>query len=339
MRKLEKRRIRSFGPLVAALALVGFAGAAQAGTGRLLSRWMSRAPAIDGQLGAGEWSAATFVDLGNGVTLRIGSDDRTLYLGLLDSGDTEIGGGDAFLLYFDDEGGPTPVLDDGLWTHSLCHESPELGEGGIDFMSNGQVRFDEYVQDEGCAGQLLTGRFTAGVGVPPQGLFREYAIPLDGPMPLRAAPGERFGIYLQLFRDGAEVACLPGCGVFDPAIFRNLFLAASDCNTGVRNLDSGLPLDWANTLSEGVGEGWRASGPSGDPVFCDQNDTGGSGLSACVSNFEYGTSEAQADLRVPFPAGGQSTATVRFLGTLTGGAQLDTLEIVAVLENQATTLC
>lgn len=322
--------------IIGLLGLLGGAEAARAGTGQLVSRWMTRAPAIDGQLGAGEWSAATLLDLGNGVTLRIGSDDRTLYLGLLDSGDTEVGGGDAFILYFDDEGGPAPILDDGIWTPSLCHEAPELGEGAIEFMSNGQVRFDEYVQDESCAGQLLTGRLSHDVGLLPQGLFREYALPLDGPIPLRAAPGERFGLYLQLFRDGAEVACLPACGVFDPATFRNLMLAASGCNTGVRSLDSGLPLDWADELSAGMGEGWRASGPGSDPALCDQNDTGGSGLSACVANFEYLTSSAQADLRVPFPAGGQSTATVRFLATLTAGAQLDRLEVAAVLENQTT---
>ena len=170
MHNLEKRRIRPFGPLVAALALVGFAGAAQAGTGRLLSRWMSRAPAIDGQLGAGEWSAATFVDLGNGVTLRIGNDDRTLYLGLLDSGDTELGPGDWFILSFDDEGGPTPILDDGHW---ILERVPRRRRSSARAYRFYRQRRSELPRGshktEFCANQPLTDRLSAGVGVLPQG--------------------------------------------------------------------------------------------------------------------------------------------------------------------------
>lgn len=62
------------------VALAGLSDAVSAGTGRLVSHWMSRAPRIDGQIGAGEWNDAAAFDLGSGVAARIGNDARTLYL-------------------------------------------------------------------------------------------------------------------------------------------------------------------------------------------------------------------------------------------------------------------
>src|SRR5262245_50207051 len=89
---------------IGVVVLAGSADAAAAGTGRLVSRWMSRAPRIDAQIETAEWRDAATVDLGSGVTARIGNDARTLYLAVLDPADATFDNGDGLALYFDDEG-------------------------------------------------------------------------------------------------------------------------------------------------------------------------------------------------------------------------------------------
>ena len=105
MRDFGKWQLAWRGALFVVLGLLTLPEAGGAGTGRLLSQWMSRAPRIDGQLAAGEWSAATLVPTSNpDVNLRIGNDGRTLYLAILDAGDLGSGGADFVFLRFDDKG-------------------------------------------------------------------------------------------------------------------------------------------------------------------------------------------------------------------------------------------
>ena len=53
------------------------------------------------------------IDLGDGVTARVGNDGRTLYLMLFDTrSDDPLG--DRMVLFFDDDGGTAPLLDETL---------------------------------------------------------------------------------------------------------------------------------------------------------------------------------------------------------------------------------
>jgi hypothetical protein len=323
---------RQLGSAVATFLFLGLLGICEpggAGTGRLLSSWMSRAPAIDGLIGATEWNEAAPIDLGAGVSVRIGNDGRTLYLAILDSGDLTQNVGDAFHLYFDDEGGVAPVLDDGAYGAPACQQAPDLGEGviGADFQ---QILFSEFSQAGQCPAQTLAGRTSFATVAQPAGLTYEAAIPLDGPAPLRAGPGDRFGIYLRLFRDGAAVACLPGCGVLDPPEYRNLVLASGGCNTGPQRFgggppQTGLPLDWTSELTLGSGDGWGQSAIDGDQFYCGMNVTGGTGAAACVTNVHYTSAEAESLLHLPLPVAAQTWATVRLLGNFQLGASGDLL--------------
>ena len=305
------------------VGLVGLPEVGLAGTGRLLSQWMSRAPRIDGQIAATEWSETTVIDLGSGVTVRIGNDARTLYLGLLDTSDLNHGSGDGLHMYFDDEGGVAPVLDDDAYGSPVCQQTADLGEGVIALTYSQGVEFHEFSQAGQCPYQDITGRTSFRSSAQTAGVTYEAAIPLDGPAPLRAGPGERFGVHLRLFRDGNAVACLPNCAVLNPPEFRNLILASGGCNTGPQDFGSGdprigLPLDWTADLTIGSGGGWVQSAPPmyGDPVFCDGNDTGGSGAAACVANFFHATPRADARLRMPLSFAGQSSAAVRLRAEL-----------------------
>jgi len=329
------RRLRFSGTAFGLLALVGLSTAGFAGTGRLLSQWMSQAPRIDGQIAAGEWSAATLVDLGAGVTVRFGNDARTLYLAVLDSGDTGTAGVDMAFMAFDDEGGLPPILDDGAFTSPICQATPNLGEGGLTFRTDQIVQYDERLGSSGCPGQLITDRLRFQTSPQPAGVTYEAAIPLDGPAPLQAGPGERFALMLRVFRDGGLVACFPDCFTLDPPNFRNLILASGGCNTGPQTFNSGLPLDWTSLIYIGSGQGWQQSSLFADPVFCQDNVTGGSGTSACAANAFYTSAHTEADLHMPLPVSAQSTATVRFLASLAQGAPFDAL-VATTLEQDLT---
>lgn len=315
----------------ATVAILAGAAPAGAGTGRELSSWMSFAPRLDGSIAAAEWQAAPAIDLGNGVSLRIGNDARTLYLGIVDANNVTLGDGTFVGLWFDDEGGSAPTLDDGNWDNPACQGNPALGEGLLLFESDQTAAFGEYVaQGTGCSAQSATAGLRVRVAAPPEGVTFELAIPLDGASPLRAAAGQRFGVRIQVYRNGAGVACLPGCaGGPLPADFRNLVLASGGCNSGVRNLDGGLPLDWTPRRVPAAPNGWRATGPSGDPVFCDEPAQGAGGSAACVSNFEYGgTFFADAYLDLPLPVTGQEWVTLSFLGTLVQGDPGDNFGLI-----------
>ena len=303
---------------------------AMAGTGRLLSRWISATPRVDGAIAAGEWAAAATIYAGDGVTIWLGNDARTFYFSVRDALNTELGPGDFVALWFDDEGGTAPVLDDSAFANPGCQQSPDLGEGLLLFSAAGDVEFQEWVMlGTGCSGTDLDGRIAFHVGNPGLEAIFEAAIPLDGPAPLRAGPGRRFALRVQVYRDGAQVACLPDCSAQLPPDFRNLVLASAGCNTGALSLDAGLPLDWTPQSLVAPPGGWRATGSSGDPVFCDEPAQGPGGSAACVSNFHYGGSGdlAEALLEVPLPVSGQGYATVRFLGTLVQGDPFDLFSV------------
>ena len=312
--------------LVAAPALavcLGFADAAEAGTGRLLSRWMNLAPAIDGQTSAADWSGAEISSAGSGLTIAIGNDARTLYIAVQDGGNTALGPGDFVALFFDDEGGTAPVRDDGAWGNVGCQATANAGEGEMVFAADGTVTYMEMVAPAtGCTPLAIPGRTRMAAGDSPQGSIFELAIPLDGPAPLRPAAGERFGLRIQIYRDGTNVGCLPDCSAGPlPADFQNFVLASAGCNTGVQHLDAGLPLDWTPRRDFSAVGGWVASGPSGDPVFCDEPQQGPGGSAACVSDFDYpvlvGSSESYLD--APLAVTGFTYADIRYLATLVQG--------------------
>ena len=168
----------------------------------------------------------------------------------------------------------------------------------------------------------------------PEGVVYEMAIPLDGPAPLQAGPGQRFAFYLRVFRDGGLVACLPSCAFIDPPNFRNLVLASGGCNTGPQEFGSGdplvgLPLDWTSENTAGGGPGWVQAPPAqfGDPVFCQANDTGATGGSACISNFFCTAPRTDTLLRTPLALEGETAATVRVRASLSVGAAHEYLDI------------
>lgn len=319
----KRRGLAGVGASFALVGVLGMADPGRAGTGRLLSSWMSRAPAIDGQIDAGEWEGAALVDLGAGILVRLGNDHRTLYLSVLDTGDPALDWTDILYLAFDDEGGSPPILDDGAWTNSLCQDTPNLGEGIFHFRTDQSISYAEWIAGTYCVPyQEIGGNASFHVASRPEGLTYEVALPLDGPLPLRATPGRRFGVWLRVQRDGAFPACLPSpCGGLTPFDYRNLVLASGGCNTGPQGFGdgppwSGLPLDWTSLLTVGSGTGWVQSTLFADPVFCQDNSTGGSGAAACVSNAFHTSARTDSQLRMPMNLAGQSSATVRALATL-----------------------
>lgn len=320
-----KRQLGWTGSLPVILLLLVHPAAAVAGTGRLLSQWMSQAPGIDAQLAAGEWSAAQRVDLTADVSIWIGNDARTLYLAVLDAGDLGSAGLDMVFLAFDDEGGVAPTLDDSAYANPACLTTPNLGEGGLTFQAGGNVQYDERFLGGACPGQIISTRLRFVSSPQPAGMTYEMAIPLDGPSPLRAGAGQRFGFRMRTYRDGALVACYPDCIVIDPPGFRNLVLASGGCNTGPQTFDSGLPLDSTNVLFTGSGVGWQSSTLSGDPTTCQGNATGGSGSAGCVANAFYTAAHDEADLHLPLAVTGQSTATLHFKASFAQGAASDGL--------------
>lgn len=327
------RRLRRVTSLLLVGATAALTSSAFAGTGRLVSPWVNRAPRIDGQLTAGEWNAARVVDLGSGVTLLVENDARTLYLAVLDSGDSTLGSGDELVILFDDEGGSAPVLDDGTWSGASCQATPALGEGLLDFSWDQNFSYREYAGSY-CAPQALDLLATYRAAARPEGVTYEMALPLDGPLPLQAEAGQRFAVWLVLYRNAAQVACLPNCGPSSPADFRNLVLASGGCNTGPQEFGSGvplvgLPLDWTSEHTAGGGPGWVQAPPAqfGDPVFCQANDTGGAGGAACISNFFCTAPRTDSLLRMPLALEGETAATVRARASLTVGGAADYLDV------------
>ncbi len=305
------------------------------GTGRLVSPWVNRAPRVDGKILPGEWNAAKLVDLGSGVTLLVENDARTLYLAVLDSGDPTYTSNDSVGLLFDDEGGVPPILDDGAFGGVLCHPTADLGEGRIDLTFSQAVVYQEVPQSGFCPDQVITGATSFRSALQPEGLTYEAAIPLDGPAPLQAGPGQRFGVALLIYRDGAPVVCLPACATLgNPSSYRNLVLASGGCNTGPQEFGAGdplvgLPLDWTSENTAGGGPGWVQAPPAqfGDPVFCQANDTGGTGGAACISNFFCTAPRTDSLLRMPLALEGETAATVRLRADLSFAAPAEYLDI------------
>ena len=318
-RNLERSRCLAMAAALALVTCLVLAGAAEAGTGRLLSNWMSHAPAIDGETSQFDWAGAQMSAVGSGLTVLVGNDARTLYIGVFDGFNSAVGPGDFVALFFDDEGGTAPVRDDGAWGNPGCQAMPNAGEGELVFAADGSVTYMEVVAPfTGCAPLAIPGRTGFATGDSLQGSIFELAIPLDGPAPLRLAAGERFGLRIQIYRDGTNVGCLPDCSAGPlPQDFQNLVLASAGCNTGVQHLDAGLPLDWTPRRVPSAPGGWVASGPSGDPVFCDEPQQGPGGSAACVADLDYplaaGSSESYLD--APLAVTGFTTATIRYLAT------------------------
>ena len=263
---------------------------------------------------------------------------------LVDTGDPSFGSGDGLSFYFDDEGGAPPFLDDSAYGGSGCLPTPDLGEGVIYMMGDQNVFYQLYFQGFSCPAESVTARLTLRASSQPGGVTYEMAIPLDGPAPLRAQAGQRFGFSLRNFRGFTPAGCYPTCANTDPAAFRNLSLASGGCNTGPQEFGAGsppapLPLDWTNDVQTGGGPGWVQAPPPffGDPVFCDANDTGGTGGSACVANFDAATTPARSVISVPLAVAGQGFARLRGKGLLVvdpnGGGALDYLALCFLLED------
>jgi hypothetical protein len=180
------------GSTVFPLALLGalviiLPDAGVAGTGRLLASWMTEAPSLDGQITGAEWDQATQVDVGAGVTVRIGNDDGTLCLAVLDTLNPVYTAADALFLSYDDEGGTPPALDDGVWGNVGCQQATDLAEGVLVFPIDQTVLFQERAGAVSCASVPIPAgaRFASAEQAP--GVTYEIAIPLDGPAPLRQA--------------------------------------------------------------------------------------------------------------------------------------------------------
>jgi len=144
-RNLERSRCLAMAAALALVTCLVLAGAAEAGTGRLLSNWMSHAPAIDGATSQFDWAGAQMSAVGSGLTVLVGNDARTLYIGVFDGFNSAVGPGDFVALFFDDEGGTAPVRDDGAWGNPGCQAMPNAGEGELVFAADGSVTYMEVV--------------------------------------------------------------------------------------------------------------------------------------------------------------------------------------------------
>ncbi len=287
------------------VALLSLPAAGVAGTGRLISSWMSRPPTIDGRIEAAEWAAATTVAVGRGVTARIANDGGALYLAVLDANIHTLRPDHNVYLHFDDEGGMAPILDDGAFTHRFCGDEPQRGEGVLVFGNDGRVTFQEWTWSDGeCRlSHDVTDRLTFAVAARPEGLSYETTIPLAGSMPLVAGAGQRLGVWLRVQRlDGTFKSCLPAaCGGLAPIDWQNLVLASGGCNTGTRDFSAGLPLDWTSSIAVGSGWAWAQSGIGGSAAHCEGNITGASGAAACVASSGYTSAQSAARLVIPLP--------------------------------------
>src|SRR6185503_1856912 len=122
------------------------------------------------------------------------------------------------------------------------------GEGILNFSGPQTTSFEEWFTDQQCQGnpcplQALPTQASYRATAQAGGVAYEVAIPLDGPAPLRAGAGQRFGFRIALLRDGTRVACFPSCTgkFYDPATFRNLILASGGCNSGPQAFGYGSP--------------------------------------------------------------------------------------------------
>src|SRR3990167_9731292 len=207
-----------------------------------------------------EWAEAISLDLGDGVTARIGNDHRTLYLSVLDPRPASLNHAlDKLVLFFDDESGSTPILDDNWWG-TECHATPSLGDGQISFTFTHEVEYVEWYSVHAgtfpCPAQSVGDRLRAAVEPQGVGVSYEIALPLDGPGPLLAAAGQRFGFSLQLYApySGNSPLCYFSSCDSGPYSYQNLILASGGCNTGPQEFGSGdpqigLPLDWTSEVS------------------------------------------------------------------------------------------
>lgn len=318
--------------VAAALALatcVATAGA-RAGTGRLDSSWMPYGPWLDGSIEPERWGDATVADLGGGVTVWIGNDARTLYLAVRDEGDATLSWGDMVYLHFDDEGGASPILDDGDWTNPACQSSPTLGEGVLFIKWDGTIDYSEWWRNGlsigFCEVQNVTGRAHFAAATSVAGVEWEIAIPLDGPMPLRAAASRRFAVWIRVQRGESGFAgCLPtACGNVDPADYRNVVLSSFGCNRPAVEFGGALPIDWNRAHLQGAGDGWAPTTGGGDPEACASNVTGGAGVALCVGTGDQEGPFVAVVSPPPFTLRHPAEAELRFLANFQAlGAPLE----------------
>lgn len=254
---------------------------------------MTPAPiAIDGQSDPA-WAAAETLFIGIDIfhiVFRALHDERTLYLWIDNRTDTEREPGAGAAIWFDDEGGVPPLLADGAWTAPACSAFANRGEGALGWILTAaqpiavEERWTEMTSGPVCPLELDQYGSSAAIWFEPSpasGLTTEVALPLDGSSALAAAPGERFGLYLQsLFVSLGQtylVGYWPADGAPLPATFGDVALAAFGCNAAGEEIDPHFPADWG-TESAG-GPGWLRSGAGGCGVA---NGTGAAGESACL---------------------------------------------------------
>jgi hypothetical protein len=253
------------------------------------------APQIDGASDPiwGEVPAIQFgVDVYN-ISLRALHDDRTLYLLIRDPTDTTAVEGDRFSLTFEDEGGSLSHLWGGSWSHSICDEDGDSGEGRLDVEGLGELRtFFGYLLDGSvCAGTPVS-RIEAVIRQDhPEGggVTAEIAIPIDGPTALEAAGGYDFGSRFEVVDEIGGTPFLVGSWPESTVIhdFANATLATLGCNAGIEDFDPWIGADWERSHVAGTVD-WILTGGGGCTV---PNSTGGAGRAACL---EHVTSDPAA---------------------------------------------
>jgi len=309
---------------------------AGAGSGpTLAARWAARAPVLDGFIAPGEWDPFP-IDLG-GAHLYIMNDGRTLYLAVVNHDDLDYQFGDRLTVLFDDEGGIAPPLWDNLWTATVCGGT-NAGEGILDLddiFAGGNNYFQILAGFTFCPGQAGTVGAAIRSALRANGVTYEAAIPLDGSTALGAAPGQEFGLAVVVEDGGAPIAQKQWPSplyLTSPSSFANVLVATLGCNAPTETFDDVPESTWSVTDNAGSGLVWTATGGSGYPSDCaEDNYTGGSGSAACTSGQAFGPAPFDTQLiSSPFRLDGFSSASLRFQANyqdLLSGGDVLTVEV------------
>lgn len=190
-------------------------------------------PTIDGQLAAGEWSAAAAIEIGVGagpVTLHLAHRGVELFVAVEDTANPSLASFDRIVLHFDDEGGVPPLLADGAYANPACGP-PNSGEGVYILVYQNSaplVVWEEWITGPAPCGFQFGGSGVAFALDDLSGhLVYEAALPIDGRSAIVAAAGQTFGFYVWTYDSGASARTgdwPAGATVYDPGTYAQLTL-------------------------------------------------------------------------------------------------------------------
>ena len=222
-------------------------------------------PTIDGSIAPGEWDDALIMDIHDPgaatqpVYMYIKNDGQYLYVAFEDLNDTTITSGnyDQNGIYFDDEGGTSPVLYDNAWTNTTCSTYP-AGEGNFWFGDFGThtTSWREWIAGPDTCPVLEDPPNVEAASGSTDG-HRSYEMRIDlNNSSLQASPdaGDIFGYRVYVYDSDTDTftARWPLTAFYDdPSTYGNLQLAqlladlpwlSEDPITGTVGADSAFPV-------------------------------------------------------------------------------------------------